>query len=177
MTDTGVFIKHSYWRYELPDGLPTDSAAYADLLDAAMQHATVLSGEGAALYDERGAKIVEGPLEATRLSLIAARQLAELKRKGRSHSRTYLYDSVINPGVGRMTDPAGHALMKAFCSELTSRDYFMGGLQYAVHHDTEHTHLHAVYALNKTLQLNDLHYMRRTMRHSTVQFMNGSGPS
>lgn len=129
--------------------------------DKCRYNQTRFAGEENAIYDEDGEVIEGGHSEAFERTSQGAEELQET---GGNKGRAYIYDTTINPGLGTMSDEQAHQLVQAFREELERDGHQVEGLQYAIHQNTQHTHVHVMYATQKTLQKRTAHSIPHRMR-------------
>ena len=79
-----------------------------------------------------------------------AAKIAAESRTGRAA----IYDTTLSPG-GRLTDDQAHQLAAIYKADLERRGYRVEGMTYAIHQGTKNTHLHMMYATQKTIQKAD----------------------
>lgn len=129
--------------------------------DKCRYNETRFAGESNTMYDEHGDVIEGGHVEAYERTSAAAE---ELRETGGNKGRAYIYDTTINPGLGMVSDEQAHQLVQAFKEELERDGHRVEGLQYTIHQNTNHTHVHVMYATQKTIQKKTAHGLPRRMR-------------
>lgn len=83
----------------------------------------------------------------------AAQRIADTNT-GRNTGVAYIYDSTLSPG-GKITDEQAVQLVDAYKADLESRGLRVGGMTYTIHQNTQNTHVHMMYATNRTIQHNE----------------------
>lgn len=168
MTTPGVYIQHRYGRYggtikvQGRGGNTSHRSTESAMLDKCRYAQTRFAGETNTLYDADGGDL--GDYRAAYQHTAQAAEQLATTNTGRSKGVSYIYDTTINPGSGKFSNQAAHQLASRFVEELTSKGYQVGGVQYAIHQGTDHTHIHMMYATSKTLQLRDLRPMSGRLR-------------
>lgn len=71
---------------------------------------------------------------------------------GRNKGKAYIYSAEISPGNGRMSEQDAHRLISEYADQLRAAGHRVEGLTYAVHQHSQHTHIHATFATQKTVQ-------------------------
>jgi hypothetical protein len=167
---SGVYIHHRYGTYGgtarvgasgsgLTTKVMTDKCRYNETRFRGEQHALYLEG-GEQLPDYRAAYACTER---------AASQIAAEHTGGRSAGKSYIYDTTLNAGDGRISQEEMHGVVSAYRAELEARGYRVGGLQYAIHNNGSHTHAHLMYAVQRTVQRADDRELKITMRAHTEQ--------
>lgn len=169
-----VYVDHRYGhhngaiKFDTKGGSKYRSTDDA-MLDKARYNETRFSGERNVIHSEEGVPIEGGYKAAYAHTRAGADRVAATNTSGRSRGRAYVYDTTVNPGVGRLSDEAAHRLGQAFAEELRARGYRVEGYHYTVHQNTDHTHLHVMFASHKTIQRPDLNRMSTDMRRHVSQ--------
>lgn len=84
----------------------------------------------------------------------AAQRIADEKTTGRYKHQSYIYDTTMSPG-GRFSDEQAAHMVQAYKEDLQSRGIRVEGMTYVIHQNTQNTHVHMMYATDKTLQRTD----------------------
>ena len=129
--------------------------------DKCRYNQTRFAGESNAMYDEHGDVIEGGHTKAYERTSAAAE---ELRETGGNKGRAYIYDTTVNPGLGVVSDEQAHRWVQALKEELERDGHRVEGLQYTIHQNTNHTHVHVMYATQKTLQKKTARALPHRMR-------------
>lgn len=165
----GVYLHHRYGtqggsaQIKTGKGTTAQRATEKVMLDKVRYNETRFVGESNALYAE-GGEILPGYRAAYQHTSEAADRIAQAHTKGRSAGKSYVYDTTINAGDGRVSYEEMHAIVGAYKNELEVRGYKVGGLQYALHNNGSHTHAHVMYATDRTIQRVDDRSLKTVMR-------------
>lgn len=88
----------------------------------------------------------------------AAQRIADSSQRGAA----YIYDTTLSPG-GQFTDEQAAQLVDAYRADLEARGVRVEGMTYVVHQNTRNTHVHLLYATQKTIQHGDNRGNKRVM--------------
>ena len=88
----------------------------------------------------------------------AAQRIADTSKRGAA----YIYDTTLSPG-GQFTDEQAAQLVDAYRADLEARGVRVEGMTYVVHQNTRNTHIHMLYATQKTVQHGDNRGNKRSM--------------
>ena len=167
-----VYLHHRYGthggmaRIRVGRGGMAERSTEKVMTDKSRYNETRFQGEANALYVEGGEQL-PGYREAYAYTNRAALQLSAEHIKGRSAGKSYVYDTTINSGDGRISREEMHSIVGAYKAELEARGYRVGGLQYAIHDNGNHTHAHVMYATQRTIQRADDRSLKSVMRIHT----------
>jgi hypothetical protein len=171
---SGVYLYHRYGthggtaRIRVGRGDMAERSTEKVMTDKSRYNETRFQGEANALYAEGGEQL-QGYREAYAYTSQAAVRISAEHIKGRSAGKSYIYDTTINAGDGRISREEMHGIISAYKAELEARGYRVGGLQYAIHDNGNHTHAHVMYATQRTLQRVDDRSLKSVMRTHTEQ--------
>jgi hypothetical protein len=171
---SGVYLHHRYGthggsaRIRVERGGMAERSTEKVMSDKSRYNETRFQGETNALYAEGGEQL-SGYREAYAYTSRAAVQISAEHTKGRSAGKSYVYDTTINAGDGRVSQEEMHGIVSAYKAELEARGYRVGGLQYAIHDNGNHTHAHVMYATQRTLQRADDRSLKTVMRTHSEQ--------
>ncbi|TSA79536.1 hypothetical protein FNU79_17755 [Deinococcus detaillensis] len=135
-------------------GVTTERKTDVTMADKSRYNATRFSKENYALYDADGEAIRGGHQEAFAQTREAADHI-QVMAKGRNKGRAYIYDTEISPGNGRLSDQSAHRITAEYIEVLRSQGHQVEGVQYVIHQNTQHTHVHLMFATQKTIQKSD----------------------
>jgi len=171
---SGVYVHHRYGTHngmakiKLAKGGSAERSTQKVMTDKARYNQTRFQGEDNPLYAE-GAEPISDYQAAYTYTSQAADRIAAEHRKGRSAGKAYIYDTTLNAGDGRVSREEMHGVISAYKAEMEARGYIVGGLQYAIHDNGHHTHVHLMYATQRTMQRTDDRSLKTVMRSHTDQ--------
>jgi hypothetical protein len=170
----GVYLHHRYGahggtaRIRIGKGVMAERTTQKVMTDKCRYNETRFQGESNELYAE-GGEVFSNYRDAYAYTSQAAVGIAADHKGGRSAGKSYIYDTTINAGDGRISREEMHAVVAAYKAEMESRGYQIGGLQYAIHNNGNHTHAHVMYATQRTIQRADDRSLKTVMRTHTEQ--------
>ena len=119
-------------------------------------------GEHNALYREGGERLDDWQ-EMRDTVNEAAQDIADESER----SRAYVVDVMISSGDERIDHEDMHAVASSYAEEMRERGYQVEGYTYAIHDNGDHTHVHAMYATDKTPQKTDVEAVKHELREHT----------
>lgn len=123
----------------------TDSA----MSDKMRYNVTRFEGEQNTVHCDNGEEMTEHKAAYTYVQE-AAQHIADTNT-GRNKGKAYIYDSTMSPG-GRFSDEQAAQMVEAYRADLERRGMRVEGMTYVVHQNTQNTHVHMMYATNRTIQ-------------------------
>lgn len=170
----GVYLHHRYGtqggmaKIKVSKGATAERATQKVMLDKCRYNETRFQGESNELFAS-GGEVLADYKQAYELTSVAASGIAAAHKGGRSAGKAYVYDTTINAGDGRISREEMHGIIDAYKAELETRGYIVGGLQYAIHDNGNHTHAHVMYATQRTIQRADDRSLKTVMRTHAEQ--------
>lgn len=170
----GVFLHHRYGthggmaRIKVGKGATAERTTQKVMTDKCRYNVTRFQGENNPLYAEGGETFAVYK-DAYAYTSAAAEAISAEHMGGRSAGKSYIYDTTINAGDGRISQEEIHGIVAAYKVEMEARGYIIGGLQYAIHNNGSHTHAHVMYATQRTIQRADDRSLKTVMRTHAEQ--------